>query len=134
MELHERVKYLRKSLDKSQAEFAAELGTSRDAINNIECNRLKRPEQKEPLLKLMCQKYGIREQWLIDGEGEMVQSVERDGAISAFMVDVMHDSDTVFRKRLINVLCQLDVAEWELLEKMALKLVAEYKKEDQAEA
>ena len=43
MELHERVRYLRKDiLKQTQSEFAAALGTSRDAINNIEGNRLKR--------------------------------------------------------------------------------------------
>lgn len=135
MELHERVRYLRKDvLNKTQAELAAELGTSRDAINNIEQDRLKRPEQKEPLLRLMCEKYGINEPWLLSGIGEMRRSVDRDEEIAAFMGTIAKGGDDDFRRRLVSVLCRLDTAEWELLEKMALKLVEEYKKEDQAEA
>lgn len=133
MELHERVRYLRKEiLKKSQTEFAAELGTSRDAINNIEGDRLKRPDQKEPLLKLMCEKFSINERWLLTGEGEMRTPMDRDKAIADFLGDVMRSETEDFRRRMVAVLSKLDVAEWELLEKMALKLVEEAKKEDQA--
>ena len=42
MELYERVRYLRKDiLKQTQSEFAAALGTSRDAINNPETPRSK---------------------------------------------------------------------------------------------
>lgn len=133
VELHERVRYLRKDiLKQSQTEFAEALGTSRDAINNIEGNRLKRPEQKEPLLRLMCEKFSINESWLLTGEGEMMKPMSRDAEISSFLGDVMRGEDGDFRRRLISVLAKLDAAEWELLESMALKLAAESKKEDQA--
>lgn len=133
MELHERVRYLRKEvLNKTQPEFAEELGTNRDTISNIEQGRLKRPEQKEPLLKLMCEKYGINESWLLSGTGEMRRSPDRDEEITAFMGKIAKSGDEDFRRRLVTVLCRLDTAEWELLEKMALKLAAEYGKEDQA--
>lgn len=133
MELHERVRYLRKDiLKQSQAEFAEVLGTSRDAINNIEGNRLKRPGQKEPLLRLMCEKFSINESWLLTGEGEMLKPVSRDAEIASFMGDVMRGEDGDFRRRLVSVLAKLDAAEWELLEKMALKLADDCKKRDQA--
>lgn len=133
MELHERVRYLRKDiLKQSQAEFAEALGTSRDAINNIEGNRLKRPGQKEPLLRLMCEKFSINESWLLTGEGEMLKPVSRDAEIASFMGDVMRGEDGDFRRRLVSVLAKLDAAEWELLEKMALKLADDCKKRDQA--
>lgn len=133
MELHERVRYLRKDiLKQSQAEFAEVLGTSRDAINNIEGNRLKRPGQKEPLLRLMCEKFSINESWLLTGEGEMLKPVSRDAEIASFMGDVMRGEDGDFRRRLVSVLAKLDAAEWELLEKMALKLADDCKKGDQA--
>lgn len=136
MELHERVRYLRKDvLKQSQTDFAAALGTSRDAINNIEGNRLRRPEQKEPLLKLMCEKFNISEKWLLTGEGDMQTPVNRDAEIAAFMGDVMKGEDDDFRRRLVAVLAKLDLPEWKLLEQMALKLAGEVrnekKKEDQ---
>ena len=132
MELHERVTYLRKEiLKKSQTDFAAELGTSRDVINNIEGDRLKRPDQKEPLLKLMCEKYNINESWLLTGEGQIRTPLNRDASIAAFMGSVMEGEDADFRRRLIAVLAKLDVSEWELLERMAHQLAEGTKKEDQ---
>ena len=126
MELHERVRYLRKDvLKQSQAEFAEKLGTSRDAINNIEGNRLKRPEQKEPLLKLMCEKFNINEDWLLTGEGEMRRPVSRDAEIAAFMDQIMKSESEDFRRRLVVALSKLDTAEWEMLERLAVNLAEE---------
>ena len=131
MELYERVRYLRKDiLKQTQSEFAAALGTSRDAINNLEGNRLKRPDQKKPLLRLMCEKFAVNETWLITGDGEPMKPMNRDTQIASFMGDVMRGEDDDFRRRLIAVLAKLDASEWELLEKMALKLADECKKGD----
>ena len=60
--------------------------------------------------------------------------MNRDLEIASFMGDVMRGEDADFRRRLISVLSRLDVAEWELLAKVALKLAEEAKKEDQANA
>lgn len=131
MELYERVRYLRKDiLKQTQSEFAAALGTSRDAINNLEGNRLKRPDQKEPLLRLMCEKFSVNETWLLTGDGEPMKPMNRDTQIASFMGDVMRGEDDDFRRRLIAVLAKLDASEWDLLEKMALKLADECKKGD----
>ena len=71
MEIHERVKKLRKEiLHLSQTEFAEQLGVSRSVINNIERNVLARPDQKEPLYKLICKEYHVSYDWLMNGEGE----------------------------------------------------------------
>lgn len=71
MEIHERVKKLRKEiLHLSQTEFGEQLGVSRSVINNIERNVLARPDQKEPLYKLICKEYHVSYDWLMNGEGE----------------------------------------------------------------
>ena len=72
MELHERIKVLRKDyLKLSQEAFGEKLGTSRSVINNIERNVLARPEQKEPIYKLICETFNVNENWLKYGEGEI---------------------------------------------------------------
>lgn len=71
MEVYERVKELRKEiLHLSQTEFGARLGVSRSVIVNIENNLLARPDQKEPLYKLICKEYHVSYDWLMNGEGE----------------------------------------------------------------
>lgn len=76
MTIAERIKLLRKEILKlSQEAFGEELGVKRDVINNIEGNRLKRPEQKEPLYKLICQKFKVSYDWLMTGEGDMFEDL-----------------------------------------------------------
>lgn len=72
MEINDRIKELRKKyLKLTQEKFGKELGVSRDVIYNVEANRLARPEQKEPIYKLICEKFNVNENWLKYGEGEI---------------------------------------------------------------
>lgn len=72
MEIYERIRLLRKEyLKLSQEKFGEILGVNRSNINNIEGNRLVKPEQKEPLYKLICKEFNVRYEWLMTGEGEM---------------------------------------------------------------
>lgn len=130
MEIHERIKAVRKTVGISQAEFGKRVGISRDAVNNIENGRLKRPEQKEPLYRLICAEFAINEQWLRTGEGDMFSPLSREEEIAAFVGKALSDEGDTFKKRFIAALAQLDEPEWELLKKMVIK-IAETKK-DQA--
>lgn len=79
MELYERIQYLRKEvLHMSREEFGAALGVNRDVINNIERNRLKKPEQKEPIYQLICSKFDVNEEWLRNGKLPIKRSDVRD--------------------------------------------------------
>lgn len=72
MEMHDRIKELRKKhLRMSQAAFGEKLGANRDVINNIENNRLAKPEQKLSLIKLMCKEFSVSEEWLLNGTEPM---------------------------------------------------------------
>lgn len=75
--MHLRIKEVRKALHLSRDDFGKKLGVSRDVIANIELDRLARPEQKEPLLKLICKTFNVSYEWLTTGQGEMyVQTVD----------------------------------------------------------
>lgn len=69
MDIGERIKLLRKRLSLSQNDFGKRLGISRDSVNNIENNRLAKPEQKEPIYKLICKEFNVNEDWLRTGAG-----------------------------------------------------------------
>lgn len=72
MEMHDRIRDLRKNyLHMSQAAFGSKLGVNRDVINNIENNRLAKPEQKLSLIKLMCREFSVNEEWLLHGSMPM---------------------------------------------------------------
>lgn len=71
--MNERIRYIRETLNLSRASFGQRLGVSGDVINNLERGRV---EIKEPMVKLICTIFGVREEWLRTGEGEMYSSAE----------------------------------------------------------
>lgn len=69
MEINERIQLVRKNKGLSRRAFGEELGVSESVIVNIEYDRLKRPDQKEPLYRLICEKFNVNEEWLRTGAG-----------------------------------------------------------------
>lgn len=127
MDINERVRILRENLNMSRRVFGEKLGVSGDVISNIEYNRLKRPDQKEPLYQLICEKFEVNEEWLRTGNGEMYIQRTRTEKITDFAADILKDEEESFRRRLVEALAELDVEEWELLEKIAEKAVKKRK-------
>lgn len=66
--MNERFKQIRNHFNLTQKEFGTRLGVGRDTIANIEN---KRNEANPALIKLICLRFNIREDWLVNGNGEM---------------------------------------------------------------
>ena len=111
MTVGERVKEVRKENGLSQEEFAHKLGfDTRGAIANIE---LGRTEASDKLLSLISNLFGIREEWLRTGEGEMHLGEDaRSKKIEDFINSVVRDDDDTFKKRFLEMLAGLDPADW----------------------
>lgn len=122
-----RIREVRVTKNLTQQAFADRIGISRGALANYEVDR---NEPIDAVITLICREFGVCEPWLRTGKGDMFRPVNRDTQIASFMGDVMRGEDDDFRRRLIAVLAKLDASEWELLEKMALKLADECKKGD----
>ena len=73
--LGKRFQLIRKELGMTGKELGEKLGVGRDVINNIENDRLKKPDQKEPLFKLFCQMYNVSYPWLMKGIGKPILNV-----------------------------------------------------------
>lgn len=129
--MNKRITAIRKNANLNQQAFADKIGLTKNFVSLLETGN-RAPSDRT--VSDICREFGINEKWLRTGEGEMIKPVNRDAEIASFMGDVMRGEDADFRRRLISVLARLDVSEWELLEKMALKLAEEVKKGDQTEA
>lgn len=127
--IESRVRAVRKSNKLSQTEFAESLGVTVGVISNIELGRITQWDTKTPLLNLICDKYGCRREWLIDGEGEMMQDLSREQEIIR-AVSEMFTGDDSFKQDVISMLVKLPNEYWGLLEDMARRLL-EQKKERQ---
>ncbi|MBR1730008.1 MAG: helix-turn-helix transcriptional regulator [Selenomonadaceae bacterium] len=67
--INERIKILRKHLNLTQKEFGFKIGiTSQQQMANIERKVSKVTESN---IKLICNEFGVNENWLRSGDGEM---------------------------------------------------------------
>ena len=122
--MNERIKQIRKALNMSQDEFGKRLGVTRGAITNIELNKT---EPKPLFIKLICDTFEVNEEWVNTGAGEMFVQKNRSDVIADFLADVLKEEDESFKRRFVEMLANLSVEEWELLEKRTMMLT---KKED----
>ena len=89
LEIYERIRWLRtEELHYTQQKFGEILGVNRSAINNIERNALARPEQKEPLYKLICKTFHVREEWLKNGKEPIYEMDEEEDPYVAAMAEI----------------------------------------------
>lgn len=120
MNINERIRELRKSFGLSGEKFGERIGLKKVAISQIETGRSMPTEQT---VLSICREFGVSEDWLRNGEGDMFIPMTRDEEIASFIGGVQSDVEDTFKKRLIAVLAKLDEKEWDLLEKMAEDIV-----------
>jgi transcriptional regulator with XRE-family HTH domain len=66
--MKQRLKELRKYLKLTQGEFAEKIGMTDASMSHMESGRTALSEQN---IKLICLTFGVREEWLRGGKGEM---------------------------------------------------------------
>lgn len=118
MPQNERVKELRKRLGLSLEKFGENLGVGKTAISKIERGENNLSDQ---MFKSICREYGVREEWLRNGDGEPFGAQTRNEEILMFANKVMAEEDDSFKKRLVNALSELKESEWEVLEQIVLR-------------
>lgn len=120
----QRLHKLRKSLNLTLEKFGKSLGVGKTAISKIENGENNLTDQ---MLLSICRVYDVREEWLIDGIGEMFVPITRDEQIEAFIGDMLRGEEDNFKKRLISTLTKLSESEWELLEDKLKEIMGEKK-------
>ncbi len=115
-----RLKELRKKLKLTQQAFGSKLGVSQNTIAQYEMGRI---APSNSVITSICKEYGVNENWLRTGEGEMFIESSYAEEIETFMNSVLTIDDEQFKKRLVIQLAQLDDAGWELLEKFLSRTI-----------
>lgn len=110
----------------TKSAFAARLNVSPAFVTQL-CNGTKLPSDRT--ISDICREFGCNRTWLETGEGEPFLQGSRDEQIADFMNDVMKSESDDFRRRMIAALSKLSVAEWEVLENMAVQMAAEAEQE-----
>jgi len=125
--MKDRIKLIRKTANLTQEEFAIRLGGKRNTVAKYETGAI---EPSTAVFSLICREFGVNENWLRTGEGEMYTKTSRDDDIQRFVDSLKVEGDS-FKKRLISVLSDLDSAGWKVLEEIAASL---YREEQAREA
>ena len=117
MEMHERIRYLRKEILKlTQQEFSDSLKISRSNMGNIEIGRIAVTDR---VIYDICEKFNVNEEWLRAGSGDIFIELSVDEQIAEFIAHVLKDKEESFKKRYISMLSKLDEDGWEALEQVA---------------
>lgn len=66
--MKDRIRKIRRDLDLTQQEFADRIGIKRNTIANYETGR---NEPIDSVISLICREFGVNEEWLRDGTGDM---------------------------------------------------------------
>ncbi len=122
MTVSERVKELRKSMNLTLEKFGNKLGVGKSAISKIENGENGLTDQ---MTKLMVKEFGVNENWLRTGEGEMFPEFSRADAIAKLADDIMTEVPNSFKSRLVTALAQMTDEQWRLLEDFTYKVVGD---------
>ena len=74
-----KLKELRKALSLKQGEFAQRISTTQGHISDIENGR---KELSNRTIKLICLEFGVNEEWLRTGEGDMFKENDIDSSLA----------------------------------------------------
>lgn len=97
--MNERVKELRKFLGLSGEKFGEKLGVTRVAISNIENGNRSVTSQ---MFKSICREFGVNEEWLRTGEGEMFVPVTADDEFAMIVGEIMISDDAAFKTAIVE--------------------------------
>ncbi len=124
MSVGSRIKELRNSLDLTQQKFADRLGIQRGIIGKYEVD-VSAPS--DAVISLICREFNVREAWLRDGTGEMLEVKPRAEELGELVRKLLADRPESFRSRLITSLLRFepDSPEWQILENIYNSVAAE---------
>lgn len=124
MSVGSRIKELRNSLDLTQQKFADRLGIQRGIIGKYEVD-VSAPS--DAVISLICREFNVREAWLRDGEGDMLEVKPRAEELGELVRKLLSDRPESFRSRLITSLLRFepDSPEWQILENIYNSIASE---------
>lgn len=114
--MNNRVKEIRKSKNHSNntlEKFGEPIGLKKSALSLIENGKNTLTEQN---IKAICRVYNVNEQWLRTGDGNMFVKQTRHEQIAKLTKQLLNEEEHSFKNRLISLLADLNVEEWEILE------------------
>lgn len=125
--MNERIKYLRKSLDMTQQEFAERIGVKRNTIAQYEIGR---NEPIDSIFSLICREFNVNPEWLRTGDGDMFNVILEEDEYFAAATEISNENDTFAMNAIIEY-WKLDRASKDAIKSYITKLADKCKKDEQ---
>lgn len=125
MEMKDRISFIISYKKITKTEFSKAVKVSQGFVSQMTSGA---SNPSERTIELICQNYGVNEQWLRTGEGEPFKERSLEENIMRFAVQINKGSDD-FRKAYVAMLANLSDDGWKGLQEMYDKLSEIYKKE-----
>lgn len=109
--MNERIKEVRKALQMSLAEFGERIGITSASCSRIE-NGINNPSRQTVLA--ICNEFGVNEDWLQTGEGEMFRNKTAKEELMDFVGDIIADDDET-RMRFVMALSKIPPEQWKFI-------------------
>lgn len=113
--MNERIKQIRNTFDLTQQEFADKIKVKRNTVATYEMGR---SIPSDSAIALICRVFGVSEDWLRTGRGEMPSKSTKDEQISEMLGEIQRGEEDSFKRRLVSALSKLSDSEWDVLEKL----------------
>lgn len=121
-----RIKYVRTESKLTQQAFADRAGISRGALANYEVDR---NEPLDAVITLICREFGINENWLRYGTGDMKAETTQKQKLTRFFADVLATAPDD-RSAFIAALDDLPPEFWPLVVDLAKCIVKNIKEKE----
>lgn len=110
---NERVKELRKKLGLTLDKFGKRIGITKGALSQLESGRTNPSDQTR---RSICREFGVSENWLRTGEGDMFAQRAEAEDLAATVNRLLTGESDEFKRRLIIALSTLTDEQWLVLE------------------
>ena len=126
-DLGNRIRQIRKLNNLSMDSFGKRIGLTRPAISRIESG-INNPSAQTVMF--ICKEFGLNEEWLRTGEGEMHCEVSQEEEIAQIVNTLLAEKPKSFRMKLVHYISQMTDEELEYFHEFLIELTSEEEDEE----
>lgn len=127
MSVASRTKELRKALGLTQQEFADRLGITRAAVSKYDIDAT---DPSDAVISLICREFNVREAWLRDGTGDMLEQRTRREDIALYLGKVSSGKASELEELILDLMAETTADEWLALAARLRRITERRKKEN----
>ena len=126
-DLGDRIRQIRKLNNLSMDSFGEKVGISKVSVSRIEAG-INNPSTQT--IMLICREFGLNEEWLKTGEGEMYCEVSQEEEIAQIVNTLLAEKPKSFRMKLVHYISQMTDEELEYFHEFLIELTSEEEDEE----